>query len=41
LYFGLRENIQGHSEEGIDEGITTELMKKSWARYAACMGKKY
>jgi hypothetical protein len=40
LYFGLGVNMKGHSEEGADDGIPTEAMKKSWARYAACMGKK-
>ena len=40
MYFGLRENTKGHSEEGGDEGNPTEVMAKSWARYAACVGKK-
>jgi len=34
------ENMKRHSEAGGDEGIPTEVMTKSWARYAACMGKK-
>jgi hypothetical protein len=31
--------MKGHSEEGGDEGIPTEVTMKSWARYAARMDK--